>query len=48
LPARSGSGLTMLWGYNANNWGGLGDSANRGDGAGEMGDNLPAVKLIGL
>jgi hypothetical protein len=26
----------------------LGDSANRGDGAGEMGDNLPAVKLIDL
>jgi alpha-tubulin suppressor-like RCC1 family protein len=33
------------WGYN---WGGglgLGDSNNRGDNAGEMGDNLPAVDL---
>jgi len=25
---------------------GLGDANNRGDGAGEMGDNLPTVKLF--
>ncbi|MBI4370124.1 MAG: hypothetical protein HY547_07840, partial [Elusimicrobia bacterium] len=33
------------WGYNSNGQLGLGDMANRGDGANEMGDNLPAVSL---
>ena len=33
------------WGYNANGELGLGDKNNRGDGPGEMGDNLPAVEL---
>ena len=33
------------WGYNGNGSLGLGDTASRGDAAGEMGDNLPAVAL---
>ncbi len=33
------------WGLNANGHLGLGDTSQRGDGAGEMGDNLPAVSL---
>jgi hypothetical protein len=33
------------WGNNASGRLGLGDTANRGDAAGEMGDNLPAVSL---
>ncbi len=33
------------WGGNSNGKLGLGDSANRGDGGGEMGDSLPAVDL---
>ncbi len=33
------------WGKNAQGQLGLGDSANRGDAAGEMGDNLPAISL---
>ncbi len=39
-------GRVKCWG--ANSWGilGLGDTENRGDGPGEMGDALPAVKLF--
>jgi len=33
------------WGYNGFGGLGLGDNADRGDGANEMGDNLPAVSL---
>lgn len=33
------------WGYNFNGQLGLGDTNNRGDGANEMGDNLPLVNL---
>jgi alpha-tubulin suppressor-like RCC1 family protein len=33
------------WGYNDYGQLGLGDTANRGDSAGEMGDNLPALSL---
>jgi len=33
------------WGYNYNGELGLGDTNNRGDAPGEMGDNLPAVDL---
>jgi alpha-tubulin suppressor-like RCC1 family protein len=38
-------GSVKCWGDNADGALGLGDSANRGDEPGEMGDNLPAVKL---
>jgi alpha-tubulin suppressor-like RCC1 family protein len=33
------------WGHNLLGELGLGDAENRGDGPGEMGDNLPAVLL---
>jgi len=33
------------WGYNGYGQLGLGDTSNRGDASGEMGDNLPAVDL---
>jgi len=33
------------WGYNGSGQLGLGDTNNRGDASGEMGDNLPAVDL---
>ncbi|CAJ1452427.1 unnamed protein product [Effrenium voratum] len=33
------------WGYNGSGELGLGDTANRGDGSGEMGTSLPAVSL---
>jgi hypothetical protein len=33
------------WGYNGSGQLGLGDTNHRGDGPGEMGDNLPAVDL---
>ncbi len=38
-------GTVKCWGGNSRGQLGLGDTANRGDGAGEMGDNLPAVNL---
>lgn len=43
--ARLDTNQVKCWGYNE--WGrlGLGDVVNRGDGPGEMGDNLPAVAL---
>lgn len=42
------NGAVKCWGYSSA-WGtlGLGDLVNRGDNPNEMGDNLPAVKLIG-
>ncbi len=39
------NGSVKCWGGNANGQLGLGDTANRGDAANEMGDNLPAVSL---
>lgn len=39
------NGQLKCWGHNAGGQLGLGDTANRGDGPGEMGDNLPAVDL---
>jgi hypothetical protein len=43
------NGALKCWGYNSGGWGalGLGDQNNRGDNGNEMGDTLPAVKLIG-
>ncbi len=38
-------GELKCWGWNASGQLGLGDISNRGDGPGEMGDNLPAVDL---
>ena len=38
-------GQLKCWGYNEFGELGLGDTNNRGDGPGEMGDNLPAVNL---
>ena len=38
-------GVVKCWGKNAVGRLGLGDTANRGDGPNEMGDNLPAVDL---
>jgi cysteine-rich repeat protein len=38
-------GNVKCWGYNAYGQLGLGDASPRGDGPGEMGDNLPAVNL---
>ncbi|WP_133131414.1 RCC1 domain-containing protein [Legionella yabuuchiae] len=52
LTAGGGFNCTLLdndtvkcWGRNTSGQLGLGDTTNRGDGAGEMGDNLPAVNL---
>ena len=39
------NGAVKCWGYNSNGQLGLGDTADRGDGPGEMGDALPAVAL---
>ena len=43
--ARLDNATVRCWGDNANGRSGLGDTDDRGDGAGEMGDALPAVSL---
>ncbi len=43
--ARLDNGSIKCWGNNAAGQLGLGDTASRGDNAGEMGDELPAVQL---
>ncbi len=43
--ARLDNGAVKCWGLNDKGQLGVGDSGNRGDGPGEMGDNLPAVNL---
>ncbi|CAM9908463.1 unnamed protein product [Scytosiphon promiscuus] len=39
------NGSLKCWGYNKHGMLGLGDTSNRGDSDGEMGDNLPTVDL---
>ncbi|HMQ26612.1 MAG TPA: hypothetical protein PKA98_11545, partial [Acidimicrobiales bacterium] len=39
------NGTVKCWGYNGSGGLGLGDEDDRGDGPGEMGDDLPAVNL---
>lgn len=41
------NGGLKCWGYNAHGQLGLGNSAHRGDGGGEMGDNLPFIDFGG-
>ena len=43
--ASSSTGAIKCWGTNPNGELGLGDTANRGDGYGEMGDNLPVINI---
>ena len=43
--ARLDNATVKCWGFNFHGALGLGDTVNRGDGANEMGDNLPAVNL---
>ena len=43
--ARLDNGQLKCWGFNLNGRLGLGNTADRGDGAGEMGNSLPAVTL---
>ena len=43
--ARLDNGQVKCWGRNIRGQLGLGDTANRGEGAGSMGDSLPAVDL---
>ncbi|HMQ24386.1 MAG TPA: hypothetical protein PKA98_00235 [Acidimicrobiales bacterium] len=43
--ARLDDGTVRCWGPNGAGQLGLGDAATRGDGPGEMGDNLPAVQI---
>jgi alpha-tubulin suppressor-like RCC1 family protein len=43
--ARLDDGSVKCWGSNGGGQLGLGDTANRGDGPGEMGDDLPPVSL---
>ena len=40
-----GNGAVKCWGFSNYGQLGYGDTDNRGDGAGEMGDNLPAIDL---
>jgi alpha-tubulin suppressor-like RCC1 family protein len=44
--ARLSDGSLKCWGFNGYGELGLGDTTNRGDNPGEMGDNLPTVKLF--
>ncbi len=44
--ARLDDGTLKCWGINDKGQLGLGDTQTRGDGAGEMGDSLPAVQLV--
>jgi alpha-tubulin suppressor-like RCC1 family protein len=43
--ARNGSGAVKCWGSSGDGQIGQGETSNHGDGAGEMGDNLPVIDL---